>query len=276
MTFRDASNLLRTLAGRAKVLAGDLARDLRGQVLAWLRRVQAAPRGTSPAGAAPPAGGQTPAGDASPAGGAANECVTASQLSFLASLTGLAVAAADAAGRIRLADVQALKDFFRSSFPYSEEDQLLLSRLVDETFLARERLGVDELARHFASASSPAGRRLLVRLLLKIACTERPGVPPAEEWLVRRIAGTLGLAPEEYDTLAAEFLPQSGWEYRLLGLEPGASEGEVRTAYRRLASVSHPDRFTSLGGESVRVAEEKFKLLQEAYEEIRRGRGPRP
>jgi len=265
VTFRDAPLLLRALAARAKAPAA----AFRDWASARLRR------GRFGGGAEPGAGEAVPGG-APPAGGAGFECITAAQLSFLASLTGLAVAAADAGGRIRLADVQALKDFFRSSFPYSEEDQLLLSRLVDETFLARERLGVDELARHFASASSPAGRRLLVRLLLKIACTERPGVPPAEEWLIRRIAGTLGLAPEEYDTLAAEFLPQSGWEYRLLGLEPGASEGEVRTAYRRLASVSHPDRFTSLGGESVRVAEEKFKLLQEAYEEIRRGRGPRP
>ena len=263
MTFRDAPLLLRALAARAKAPAA----AFRDWASARLRRGRFGGGAESGAGEAVPGG-------APPAGGAGFECITAAQLSFLASLTGLAIAVADAGGRIRLGDVRALKDFFRSSFPYSEGDQRLLSRLVDETFLARERLGVDELARHFASASSPAGRRLLVRLLLKTAAAERPGVPSAEEWLIRRIAGTLGLASEEYDNLAAEFLPRSGWEYRLLGLEPGASEGEVRSAYRRLASVSHPDRFTTLGGESVRVAEEKFKLLQEAYDEIRRGRGP--
>jgi DnaJ like chaperone protein len=260
VSFPDVPVLLRRLAGRAK----EAGRSLRVRLSGWPRSaasrlgIGAAERPVVPPGPeAPPS----------------SEPITAAQLSFLASLTGLAIAVADAGGRIRLAGVQALKDFFRRSFPYSEEDQRLLSRLVDQTVPARERLGVDELARHFVSVSSPAGRRLLVRLLLKMACGERPRVPPAQGWLIRRIAGTLGLDPVEYDALAAEYLPQSGWEYRLLGLEPGASEAEVRSAYRRLASVSHPDRFTSLGGETVREAEEKFKLLQEAYEEIRRGRG---
>jgi len=82
----------------------------------------------------------------------------------------------------------------------------------------------------------------------------------------------LGLAETEYDGLAAEFLEPAGREYRVLGLEPGASEEEVRSAYRRLASECHPDRFSSLGQEFVRAAEERFKILQEAYEEVRRRR----
>jgi len=203
--------------------------------------------------------------------------LSASQLSFLSSLVGLSIVVAGADGRVRAGQVEGLKSFFRESFPYTEEDQGLLARLVDRTFQARERLAVDELARHFAGASTPAGRRLLVRLLLKIAASGGPGpagVPPAGQRLIRRIAGTLGLAEEEYDGLAAEFLEPPGREYRVLGLEPGSSEEEVRSAYRRLASECHPDRFSSLGQEFVRAAEERFKILQEAYEEIRRRRGP--
>jgi DnaJ like chaperone protein len=205
-------------------------------------------------------------------------CLSASQLSFLSSLIGLSIAAAGADGRQRPGQAQALKDFFRESFPYAEQDQELLARLVDRTFQARERLEVDELARHFTGASTPAGRRLLVRLLLKIAAARGPAagapaeLPPAGRRLIRRIAGMLGLEPAEYEGLAAEFLGPAGRELRLLGLEPGASEEEVRSAYRRLASECHPDRFSSLGPEFVRAAEERFKILQEAYEEVRRRR----
>jgi DnaJ like chaperone protein len=187
------------------------------------------------------------------------------------------VAGAD--GRVRLGQVQALKRFFRESFPYAEEDQGLLARLVDRTYEAREKLAVDELARHFVGASTPAGRRLLVRLLLKIAAAGRPGpwgVPAAGGRLIRRIAETLGLEEAEYRGLAAEFQEPSGREYRVLGLEPGAAEEQVRSAYRRLASECHPDRFSSLGPEFVRAAEERFKILQEAYEEVRRRLAPRP
>jgi DnaJ like chaperone protein len=205
--------------------------------------------------------------------------LSASQLSFLSSLVGLSIAVAGADGRMRLGQVQALKRFFRESFPYTEEDQGLLARLVDRTYEAREKLAVDELARHFVGASTPAGRRLLVRLLLKIAAAGRPGpwgVPPAGGRLIRRIAETLGLEEAEYKGLAAEFQEPSGREYRVLGLEPGSSEEEVRSAYRRLASECHPDRFSSLGPEFVRAAEERFKILQEAYEEVRRRRSGQP
>lgn len=196
--------------------------------------------------------------------------LSASQLSFLSSLVGLSIAVAGAGGRVRLQQVEALKSFFRESFPYADEDQQLLARLVDRTFQARQRLGVDELARHFTGASTPAGRRLLVRLLLKIAAGEDAGVPVAGQRLIRRIAGTLGLENAEYEGLAAEFQAPAGREYRVLGLEPGASEEEVRSAYRRLASECHPDRFASLGPEFVQAAEERFKILQEAYDEVRR------
>jgi DnaJ like chaperone protein len=36
---------------------------------------------------------------------------------------------------------------------------------------------------------------------------------------------------------------------------------------------NHPDRVANLGPEFVKVAEEKFKAIQEAYEEIRREKG---
>jgi DnaJ like chaperone protein len=35
----------------------------------------------------------------------------------------------------------------------------------------------------------------------------------------------------------------------------------------------HPDKVANLGPEFVRVAEEKFKAIQRAYEDIRRERG---
>jgi curved DNA-binding protein len=51
--------------------------------------------------------------------------------------------------------------------------------------------------------------------------------------------------------------------YSVLGIEPGAGEGEIKTAYRRLARKFHPDVSKEAG------AEEKFKSVNEAYEVLR-------
>ena len=57
------------------------------------------------------------------------------------------------------------------------------------------------------------------------------------------------------------------WDpYRLLGLEPNASDEEVKKRYLELARRLHPD----VGGEAT---QELFKLVQAAYDEIKRQRG---
>lgn len=53
--------------------------------------------------------------------------------------------------------------------------------------------------------------------------------------------------------------------YAVLGLEFGASKEEIRKAFRRLAQVHHPDRFSSLGEESVAAATATFQRINEAY-----------
>ena len=48
--------------------------------------------------------------------------------------------------------------------------------------------------------------------------------------------------------------------YEVLGVDRNASEGEIKSSFRRLAFQCHPDRNKEL------EAEEKFKEINEAYQ----------
>lgn len=197
------------------------------------------------------------------------DSISAAQLDFLTSLIGLSIAVANADQHVRVSQIEALKAFFRQSFPYSQDDHRIIRAVIDETFANRERLDVDALASYYRFSSSPAGRLLLLRLLYKIADADKRGISEAEEQLIRRIAATLRIDAASYRSVAAEFEQEDNRAYGILGVSPDASNEQIRSAYRKLAAQYHPDTVANLGEEFTKVAEEKFKLINEAYGEIR-------
>ena len=64
--------------------------------------------------------------------------------------------------------------------------------------------------------------------------------------------------------------PSDPWDpYRILGIEQGASQEEVKHAFRLLAGKYHPDKLGQLGEEFRALAEKRFKEIQKAYDELK-------
>jgi DnaJ like chaperone protein len=56
--------------------------------------------------------------------------------------------------------------------------------------------------------------------------------------------------------------------YDVLQIPRGASQEEIRTAYKHLAGKYHPDKVLHLGEEFQALAEERFKKIQTAYQKL--------
>jgi len=56
--------------------------------------------------------------------------------------------------------------------------------------------------------------------------------------------------------------------YDVLNLPPDASQEAIKAAYRELANQYHPDKVTHLGKEFQELAEQKFKEIQAAYQQL--------
>ncbi len=57
--------------------------------------------------------------------------------------------------------------------------------------------------------------------------------------------------------------------HEVLDVPRGASQAEIRGAYKKLAGKYHPDKVEHLGDEFKALAEEKFKEVQEAYQQLK-------
>jgi len=202
-----------------------------------------------------------------------SDAVSEAQVAFLTCLIGLSIRVADADGRVRESHVEAMKRFFQDAFSFGPADQELIQRLIEEMHRNRAHIDVPGLCGYYAAISTWEGRVLLLRLLYKIARADAAGVTAAEEALIHRIAALLGLDAQAVGQVRAEFTREAGGAWEVLGLRPDANIDEIKAAYRALSLKHHPDKVANLGPEFVKVAEERFKAIQRAYEDVRREKG---
>ncbi len=60
------------------------------------------------------------------------------------------------------------------------------------------------------------------------------------------------------------------WDpYKILGIDRSASQEDIKRAYRSLAGKYHPDKVEHLGEEFKALAENRFKDIQRAWDELR-------
>ena len=78
---------------------------------------------------------------------------------------------------------------------------------------------------------------------------------------------------KDFDSIQAMFYQDTTVAYKILEIAPEASDSEVKKAYRKMATKFHPDKVHHLGEEFQKMAEEKFKSVNDAYQQIKKERG---
>lgn len=90
---------------------------------------------------------------------------------------------------------------------------------------------------------------------------------------ISRIAGFLGVQQRDFESIKAMFFKNPDSAYKILEIERTATESEIKKAYRNMAKKFHPDKLQHMDEAYRKGAEEKFRKVQEAYEQIQKERG---
>ena len=209
--------------------------------------------------------------------------------SFIGPLFGLTGAIAKSDGRVSEQEIAATETLMSRMQLTPEQRAIAIER-----FTAGK---ATDFPVHLAIADLKTwcgGRRdlafLLLDMLLDVVYAEGPLV--AEKLaIVRKLCWALGVHERELAALAAmrgyayagpggayeqpQSEPRTAGKdpYAVLGIEPNASEREIKNAYRRLISQHHPDKLGDVPEELKRRAEERAREINAAYEKIRQLRG---
>jgi len=112
-----------------------------------------------------------------------------------------------------------------------------------------------------------ASRLQLIHFLFGIAKSDNH-VDESEVKAIALIASYLGVSVRDFESIKAMFYKSSDRAYKILEIEETATKAEIKAAYRKMAKKYHPDKVLHLGKEHQKGAEEKFRKVQEAYEQL--------
>lgn len=188
---------------------------------------------------------------------------------FATTLMALSAAVMKADGRPLKVELEYIKSFFARQFGPQYTTQHLK---VLKHFLDAQHIPLDQICSDIRMRTQVEVRIQLIHYLFGIANADGH-VADSEIQLLRRIATLMEVPAGDFESVKSMFYRDVNSDYHVLGIEPGATDEEVKKAYRQMAVRYHPDKVASLGEEYQRGAKEKFQKVQEAYENIKKARG---
>ena len=198
------------------------------------------------------------------------------QQAFLTAVISLAAKVAKADGAVSPEEVRSFDNFLRDQLRMPADERRMAASIFNQ---ARDSdIPAEDFARQIRTmlGHQPQRMRDIVSLLAQVAMADGR-LHPDEERLIRSIAGELGLGSREYDEAMAMFNPTANIDaaYATLGVDPTATDIQVKKAYRKLAKEYHPDILASKGlsDDFQKFAEDKMKAINAAWGEVEQARG---
>jgi DnaJ like chaperone protein len=170
--------------------------------------------------------------------------------------------------KVTRSELDYVKHFFVRQFgvEYTRERMLLFREILKQDYSVGEVC--HQIQRHMDYAS----RLELVHLLFGLARADGH-IDARELAFLESTAGQLGIKLPDYASIKAMFVADPAAAYRILEIDPSATDAEVKKAFRKMAVKYHPDKVHHLGPDFRKDAEEKFKKINEAYDAVCKERG---
>lgn len=99
------------------------------------------------------------------------------------------------------------------------------------------------------------------------------GLSNVENEKIRQIATLLKISANDFERLKFTYVDQTSNSHQILGVSKGATDQEIKFAYRKLVKKYHPDRIATADPETRDKASKKFQQIQKAYEDLKVYRG---
>ncbi len=187
---------------------------------------------------------------------------------YAASLLVLIAAVMKADGRVMKSELDYVRRYFVSRFGEETASEAVVM-LRD---ILKQEIPLRDVTHQLSQRLDYSYRLEMLHFLFGIASADG-SVSDSENNVINKISGYMGISDSDFQSIRAMFVSQTDSSYKILEIEPTSSDDDLKKAYRRMAMKYHPDKVSHLGEDFKKVAHEKFRKVQEAYDQVKKERG---
>lgn len=197
---------------------------------------------------------------------------TAAQVEKLARvLAPIFVEVARADGEVIRDEIRVVREHFQNDLGFDEAGLGAVS-IALKAQMAKPAADLVKLVVKARKEVKPQDRLKVVDALYAMALTDGE-LKKAERDALKQVVANFNLSEEQLLQITKTHLGSGEQHYAALGLTQDATDDEIRAAFRRLAAENHPDKAAHLGKDEAAHAAERFRLVKDAYEELKKLRG---
>ena len=183
---------------------------------------------------------------------------------FGAALLILLAAVIKADGKILKSELDYVKTFLVDNFGKTHANQAL--KMLKE--LLHKDFPLNQVCGQIQQNMDHPSRIQLMHVLFGLSASDGE-VHPEEIRVIKTIGNYLNINPKDFESIQSMFYKDTESAYKVLEIDKSASDTAVKKAYRKMAKKYHPDKVGHLGEDFQKMAEKKFKQLNDAYQKIK-------
>ncbi len=172
-------------------------------------------------------------------------------------------------GKVNQTELDYVRRYFVSA--YGKERANATFRTFNE-IIKNRHISAPRICMYINQHTRYPSRLQILHFLFGIANADG-NVSNAEAEEIGKIAGFLRINFKDFESIKAMFFKTGDHAYKILEIEKTATDAEVKKAFRTMAKKYHPDKLQHMDEVYKKGAEDKFREVQKAYDEIKKQRG---
>ncbi len=195
------------------------------------------------------------------------------QLVFFTAAFSMLAKICKADGKVTQNEISAVEMFMTRDLQLDFNSQQTAQNIFRQAVNSPESFDAFAIQFYSVFSAQPNIIELMMDVLLRVSAADG-NISSEEETMLLSAIRIFNYTQTDYERLKSKYITVTNKYYAVLKCDENSSNEEIKKQYRKLVTEYHPDKIEAKGlpEEFIKFANDKFKEIQEAYDNIKKER----